>query len=70
MGVRFNPERNEVYVANRMGGTVTVVDSTTVVIKHQIDLPKHPNSLALSPNGKVLYVSVKQDRPKEGKLRR
>ena len=66
VGVRFNPVRNEVYVANREGGTVTVVDAASYAIKRQLALPAHPNSLALSSDGQVLFVSVKQPFPKQG----
>lgn len=68
VGIRFNPVRNEVYVANREGGTVTVIDASSYAIKRQIALPLHPNSLALSPDGQVLFVSVKQEFPKQGEM--
>ena len=68
VGIRFNPIRNEIYVANREAGTVTVINASSYAIKRQIDLPRHPNSLALSPDGQILFVSVKQPFPKSGEL--
>lgn len=40
-------------------GTVTVFDGNSFAVKQRHDLPVHPNSLALSPNGQTLYVTVK-----------
>lgn len=60
VGIRFNAQRNEVYVASRGSGTVSVVDAGSYAIKHRIALPAHPNTLALSPDGQTLFVSVKQ----------
>lgn len=40
-------------------GFVTVLDGQSYAIKRTIDLPVHPNSLALSPDGQTLYVTVK-----------
>ncbi|WP_168734275.1 YncE family protein [Pseudothauera nasutitermitis] len=68
VGIRFNPVRDEVYVANREGGTVTVVDAATYAVKRQIELPTHPNSLALSADGQVLFVTVKRAFPAGGQL--
>ena len=45
-------------------GAVTIFDATTYAIKRVIDLPVHPNSLALSADGRTLYVTVKVARDK------
>ncbi|WP_312074254.1 YncE family protein [Atlantibacter sp.] len=60
LAVLFNPARNEVYVTHRDAGTVSVIDAKTYRVVKTIDAAVHPNSLALSPDGKTLYVSVKQ----------
>ncbi len=60
LAVLFNPQRNEIYVTHRQAGSVSVIDAKTLKVTKTIQTPTHPNSLALSPDGKTLYVSVKQ----------
>ncbi len=57
----FNPARNEAYVTHREAGEVSVLSTARArkVVK-TFKTPTHPNSLALSEDGKTLYVSVKQ----------
>jgi DNA-binding beta-propeller fold protein YncE len=63
----YNPAREELYVSSRGvtreqpngTGKITVVDARSNTVKRSIDLPVHPNSLALSPDGSVLYATVK-----------
>lgn len=66
VGIRYNPIRNEVYVASRDSGTLSVIDATSYAIKHSIALPAHPNTVAVTPDGQCLYVSVKQPFAEEG----
>lgn len=61
LAVLFNPVRNEVYVTQRKAGTVTVIDAKSYKVTKTIQTPTFPNSLALSADGKTLYVSVKQE---------
>ncbi|WP_318356826.1 YncE family protein [Enterobacter sp.] len=65
LAVLFNPERNEVYVTHRQAGKVSVIDAKTYKVVKTLDTPTHPNSLALSADGKTLYVSVKQASSRE-----
>ncbi|HEY0296886.1 MAG TPA: YncE family protein, partial [Bordetella sp.] len=60
LGIRFNPARNEVYVASRGSGTFSVIDADSYAIKRSIALPTHPNTIALSKDGKTAWVTVKQ----------
>lgn len=62
MGVKHNASRHEVYVSNRKSGTVTVVNTRSLVVKQSIDTPPFPNSFALSPNGQEVFISIKQSR--------
>lgn len=70
LDVAYNPQRNEIYATNRgvsreqpQGtGGVTVIDGASYAVKRSIDLPVHPNSLAVTPDGNTLYVSVKAPR--------
>ncbi|WP_318377455.1 YncE family protein [Enterobacter sp.] len=65
LAVLFNPARNEVYVTHRQAGKVSVIDAKSYKVVKTFDTPTHPNSLALSADGKTLYVSVKQASTRE-----
>ncbi|EFX7948295.1 YncE family protein [Shigella dysenteriae] len=65
LAVLFNPARNEAYVTHRQAGKVSVIDAKSYKVVKMFDTPTHPNSLALSADGKTLYVSVKQKSTKQ-----
>ena len=65
LAVLFNPARNEAYVTHRQAGKVSVIDAQSYKVVKTFDTPTHPNSLALSADGKTLYVSVKQKSTKQ-----
>ena len=65
LAVLFNPARNEAYVTHRQAGEVSVIDAKSYKVVKTFDTPTHPNSLALSADGKTLYVSVKQKSTKQ-----
>lgn len=65
LAVLFNPARNEAYVTHRQAGKVSVIDAKSYKVVKTFDTPTHPNSLALSADGKTLYVSVKQKATKQ-----
>ncbi|HFI9942744.1 TPA: YncE family protein [Escherichia coli] len=65
LAVLFNPARNEAYVTHRLAGKVSVIDAKSYKVVKTFDTPTHPNSLALSADGKTLYVSVKQKSTKQ-----
>lgn len=65
LAVLFNPARNEAYVTHRQAGKVSVIDAKSYKVVKAFDTPTHPNSLALSADGKTLYVSVKQKSTKQ-----
>ncbi|EOL8967337.1 YncE family protein [Cronobacter dublinensis] len=60
LAVLFNPARNEVYLTHRDAGSVSVIDAKSYAVTKTFKTPVHPNSLALSPDGKTLFVTVKQ----------
>jgi len=51
--------RQRLYVTNREAGTLTVFDARDYTLLDTIELPVHPNSLALDADNDVLYVSIK-----------
>ncbi len=63
----FNPARNEAYVTHRKAGEVSVIDGKSYKVVKTFKTPTHPNSTALSEDGKTLYVSVKQASSREKK---
>ena len=65
LAVLFNPARNEAYVTHRQAGKVSVSDAKSYKVAKTFDTRTHPNSLALSADGKTLYVSVKQKSTKQ-----
>ncbi|ENE30417.1 YncE family protein [Escherichia coli] len=65
LAVLFTPARNEAYVTHRQAGKVSVIDAKSYKVVKTFDTPTHPNSLALSADGKTLYVSVKQKSTKQ-----
>jgi YVTN family beta-propeller protein len=60
LAVLFNGDRDELYVTHRKTGEVSIIDASSYKVKRTVKTPALPNSLALSADGKVLYVSVKQ----------
>ncbi|KAA0889190.1 YncE family protein [Pusillimonas sp. ANT_WB101] len=67
LDVIYNAQRNEVITTNRGvsrsqpdgSGALTFIDGANYEVKRTLDLPVHPNSLALTPDGATLYVTVK-----------
>lgn len=60
LAVLFNGDRDELNVTHRKAGEVSIIDASSYKVKRTVKTPALPNSLALSADGKVLYVSVKQ----------
>lgn len=65
LAVLYNTARDEAYVTHRKAGQVSVIDAKSYKVVKTFDTPTHPNSLALSADGKTLYVSVKQKSSKQ-----
>mgnify|MGYP001163280871 CR=1 FL=1 len=60
LAVLFNADRDELYVTHRKAGEVSIIDASSYKVKRTVKTPGLPNSLALSADGKALFVSVKQ----------
>ena len=60
LAVLFNADRDELYVTHRKAGEVSIIDASSYKVKRTVKTPGLPNSLALSADGKTLFVSVKQ----------
>lgn len=60
LAVLFNADRDELYVTHRKAGEISIIDASSYKVKRTVKTPGLPNSLALSADGKALFVSVKQ----------
>lgn len=60
LAIKFNPQRNEIYITQRESGKLLQLDASSYALKHSWDLKPNPNSLLLSEDGQTLYVTVKQ----------
>ena len=67
LDVAYSEQRNEILATNRGvsrgspagTGSLTVIDAENYSVKRRVDLPVHPNSVAVSANGQTAYVTVK-----------
>jgi YVTN family beta-propeller protein len=60
LAVLFNADRDELYVTHRKAGEISIIDASSYKVKRTVKAPGLPNSLALSADGKTLFVSIKQ----------
>lgn len=59
LGIGFNPSLNRVFVANRQGGTVTVVNAETYAVEANLPAGSLPNTVAVNSKTNTTYVSNK-----------
>ena len=57
VGVAFNPDDGDLYVANRGGGTVSVIDGTANTVTATITVGTGPFGIAFNPDNGDLYVA-------------
>lgn len=65
LGVRFNPMRQEVLVANRTSGDLVVLDAVDYRERCRLPLPVFPNTIALDKTGQTAWLSLKQTPERE-----
>jgi DNA-binding beta-propeller fold protein YncE len=51
-------DRTALYVSNRLGGTLTLLDPTTLEVKRNYVLPGGPDDMGIAPDGK-LWVAMR-----------
>jgi len=61
LGIKFNAKRNEIYISQRESKKVLQLDAGSYAVKNSWTFNSHPNSLLVTPDGKTLYVTVKQN---------
>jgi YVTN family beta-propeller protein len=59
-GVQGSPNGDFMYVSNESLNTVDVVETKTMKVTKKIPLSGHPNNLAITPDGRKIYVAIAQ----------
>src|SRR5579863_6205484 len=57
-GAAAAPDGSRYYVSNEGRSTLDVVDTKTLAITRSIPLSGHPNNIAISKDGRRVYVSI------------
>ena len=60
-GVSAAPDGSWLYVSNEADTTVDVVNGKTLKVTKKIPLSGHPNNIAITPDGRKLYVAIAQE---------
>src|SRR5207302_785493 len=59
-GVAVSPEGNHIYISDEAESTLDVVDGRSLKVTKRIPLSGHPNNVAMSPDGRRVYVAIAQ----------
>jgi len=51
---------NRIYISNEADSTLDVVDAKTLRVTNRIPLSGHPNNIAAGPDGRRVYVSIRE----------
>ena len=57
IALEFNPSNNNIYVANRDSGTVSVIDSTNNTVIGDVNVETSPIALEFNPSNNNIYVA-------------
>ena len=57
-GVAVAPDGSRIYVSDEAQGTLDVADGKTLLVTKRIPLSGHPNNIALTPDGRWIYVAI------------
>src|ERR1700686_5172920 len=57
-GAAVAPDGSRYYISNEAESTLDVVDTKTLKVTRNIPLSGHPNNLAISRDGRRVYVSI------------
>jgi len=57
-GATYAPDGSRYYISNEAESTLDVVDAKTLKVIHNVPLTGHPNNIAISKDGKKVYVSI------------
>ena len=59
-GVTVSPDGSKFFITNEAESTVDVADAKTLAVTKHIPLTNHPNNIAISKDGKHVYVGIIQ----------
>jgi YVTN family beta-propeller protein len=59
-GAQASPDGSWVWISNEADSTVDVINVKTMKVTKKIALSGHPNNLAITPDGRKLYVAIAQ----------
>jgi YVTN family beta-propeller protein len=59
-GATATPDGKWLFISNEADTTVDVVDGKTLKVTKKIPLSGHPNNLAITPDGRKVYVAIAQ----------
>src|ERR1700758_1329786 len=57
-GAAVAPDGDRYYISNEAQNTLDVVDTKSLQVTHSIPLSGHPNIIAISKDGRRVYVSI------------
>src|SRR4029077_5291639 len=59
-GVAESPDGSRIYISDEAQSTLDVTDGKTLQVVKRIPLSGHPNNIAVSPDGRRVYVGIIQ----------
>lgn len=57
-GVTSHPDGTRLYISNEVDHTLDVISTATLVVTTQIPLTGRPNNVAITPDGRKVYVAI------------
>src|SRR6185295_12699168 len=59
-GAAAAPDGSHIYVSDEADNTLDVVEGKTLKVTNRIPLSGHPNNIAISRDGRRVYVSIRE----------
>ena len=60
-GVTSNPDGSALYFSNEVERTLDIVPAATLKVAKKIPLSGRPNNVAITPDGRKVYVAIRED---------
>ena len=62
-GAAGAPDGSRLYISNEADNTLDYVDAKTLKVTHRVPLSGHPNNIAISKDGKRVYIAIRDPEP-------
>jgi YVTN family beta-propeller protein len=62
-GAAGAPDGSRLYISNEADNTLDYVDAKTLKVTHRVPLSGHPNNVAISKDGKRVYIAIRDPAP-------